>query len=162
MIYKEAIEKGLAEKAAYSKQINGLKKRNKKQLDEVFHKAHTATFRKLDCLKCANCCKTTSPIFRDVDIKRLSKYLRLSEQKFIDQYLFMDKESDYVLKTSPCAFLNSDNTCQVYEFRPLACREYPHTDRKNMFQILDLTRKNSEICPAVVSILDEINISLKK
>ncbi len=32
---------------------------------------------------------------------------------------------------SPCPFLGDDNYCSVYEARPKACREYPHTDRKN-------------------------------
>jgi Fe-S-cluster containining protein len=49
-----------------------------------------------------------------------------------------------------------DNTCAVYEDRPLACREYPHTDRKNMYQIMDLTTQNTLICPAVASIVEKI------
>ncbi|MBP6091474.1 MAG: YkgJ family cysteine cluster protein [Crocinitomicaceae bacterium] len=110
----------------------------------------------MDCLSCANCCKTTSPIFRDIDIKRIAKHLRLKENQFIQSYLRMDDEQDYVLQSSPCSFLNDDNTCSIYEFRPLACREYPHTDRKNMYQILDLTLKNTLVCPAVAKISLEI------
>jgi Fe-S-cluster containining protein len=70
--------------------------------------------------------------------------------------LRLDEDSDYVLKQSPCTFLQDDNTCSIYEIRPLACREYPHTDRKNMHQILDLTEKNILICPAVSKIVNEI------
>jgi hypothetical protein len=72
--------------------------------------------------------------------------------KFIDAYLKVDEDKDYVLKQSPCVFFSADNTCDIYEDRPLACREYPHTNRKNMYQILDLTLKNSHICPAVSKI----------
>lgn len=140
-------------KKAIFKAINRIRK---KDLDNVFHEAHEAVFDKVDCLDCANCCKTTSPIFRDADIKRLAKHLRMKPVAFIDQYLKLDDEQDYVLKSSPCAFLNDDNTCQVYENRPLACKGYPHTDRKNMYQILQLTRKNTEICPAVCSIVEKI------
>jgi Fe-S-cluster containining protein len=75
---------------------------------------------------------------------------------FTEKYLRLDEEQDYVLKTSPCAFLNSDNTCKVYDSRPLACREYPHTDRKNVVQIINLTIKNTEICPAVARIVEKI------
>ena len=32
-------------------------------------------FKKTDCLDCGNCCKTTSPIFTDKDIERISKYV---------------------------------------------------------------------------------------
>jgi Fe-S-cluster containining protein len=133
-----------------------LKKKNPRQWDELFHGLHQQTFKKMDCLTCANCCKTTSPIFREVDIKRISKKLRMHVNQFIDAYLKIDEDKDYVLKTSPCAFLDSENYCTIYEDRPLACREYPHTDRKNMFQILDLTVRNTLVCPAVSDIMDRI------
>jgi Fe-S-cluster containining protein len=96
-----------------------------------------------------------------VDVKRIAKHLRLKENQFIDEYLFMDQEGDYVLKQSPCSFLGTDNKCSIYEYRPLACREYPHTDRKNMHQILPLTSKNTEICPAVAQIVTEIILKYK-
>ena len=110
----------------------------------------------MDCLTCANCCKTTSPIFRDADIRRIAKHLRIKESQLIQNYLKMDEESDYVLQKSPCTFLGADNKCDIYEVRPLACREYPHTDRKNMIQILELTVENTLICPAVARIVKTI------
>ena len=64
----------------------------------------------------------------------------------------MDEEQDYVLTQAPCHFLGPDNKCSIYEHRPLACREYPHTNRKNMHQILNLTEKNTRVCPAVAEI----------
>jgi Fe-S-cluster containining protein len=140
----------------YQKWAAKAKKMNPKKLDDLIHSEHVSVFKKTDCLSCANCCKTTSPIFRDVDIQRISKHLRTTEQKFIATYLHMDSESDYVLNSSPCSFLGADNYCSIYEVRPLACREYPHTDRKNMYQLLNLTIKNTEICPAVKSILDKL------
>jgi uncharacterized protein len=154
--YHQQIKHGKDQKSFYESALKKLKKVNTSKLDNQFHDAHVSVFKKMDCLSCANCCKTTSPIFRDVDVKRLAKHLRMDESKFITSYLRMDEDSDLVLKQSPCAFLNSDNTCQVYEYRPLACREYPHTDRKNMYQILDLTRKNMEVCPAVVEVVQKI------
>ncbi len=134
------------------KQFKTWKKKHPKNFDEQIHSAHNRAFSKIDCLQCANCCKTTSPIFRDIDIKRISKSLRLKESEFIGNYLRMDEDRDYVLKQAPCTFLNNDNTCSIYDVRPLACREYPHTDRKNMHQILEITEKNTEICPAVAKI----------
>ncbi len=155
-IYKQLIEKIKNESAAVRKVFTKLKQRKPADLDQSFHRAHEKVFKKINCLECANCCKTTSPIFRDVDIKRISKQLRLKEKVFIESHLLLDAEGDYVLKSSPCVFLAEDNTCSIYEFRPLACREYPHTDRKNMHQILDLTEKNTLICPAVAEISLEI------
>jgi hypothetical protein len=150
----ELIEKAKAERESIKKQFAKLKKGKGKDTDELFHSRHDDFFQKNDCLTCANCCKTTSPIFRDVDIKRISKQLKLKEAAFINLYLRLDEEGDYVLKNSPCPFLDSsDNTCGIYSFRPLACAEYPHTNRKNMVQILNLTSRNAEICPAVASIV---------
>ena len=155
--HREIIEKAKAERENVKKHFAKLKKSKAKDTDEMFHSKHADFFKKNDCLTCANCCKTTSPIFRDVDIKRISKHMKLKEAAFIRSYLRLDEEGDYVLKSSPCVFLDtSDNTCGIYSFRPLACAEYPHTDRKNMLQILDLTARNTEICPAVASIVLQI------
>ncbi len=138
---------------ATKKIFRKMKQSKPNDLDQKFHKGHEAEFKKMDCLSCANCCKTTSPIFRDADIRRISKHLRVKEGKFISDYLRMDEEQDYVLKSSPCSFLEKDNSCSIYDVRPLACREYPHTDRKNMFQVLEITAENSLICPAVARIV---------
>jgi Fe-S-cluster containining protein len=152
MIYKDLLAQGLEEFKENKKLVQKFKKSNHRDLDNAFHKEHDKVFKKIDCLACANCCKTTSPVFRDIDIKRIASKLRMPIGKFIDSYLKIDEDEDYVLKQSPCAFLSNDNTCDIYEDRPLACREYPHTNRKNMFQILDITLTNSQICPAVSSI----------
>ena len=93
---------------------------------------------------------------RDTDIKRISSSLKMKEHELINDLLFLDNENDYVLKNSPCSFLNDDNTCSIYNVRPLACKEYPHTNRKKMHQIIDLTIKNSTICPAVSNIITNI------
>jgi Fe-S-cluster containining protein len=156
VIYKDILDDGEKLKDQSSKFFKNNKVKGKK-LDEVFHSAHEKAFREIDCLSCANCCKTTSPIFRDVDIKRIAKSLRTSEKQFIANYLHMDNDGDYVLNEAPCTFLDwSTNKCNIYDIRPLACREYPHTDRKNMHQILNLTQKNMEICPAVVKVVESV------
>ena len=156
--HRQSLDKARAESEDIKKLFSKLKKKKPKDLDEAFHRLHEREFRNMDCLECANCCKTTSPIFRDVDIKRLSKFLRMKENDLIATYLKIDEDNDYVLQHSPCSFLGDDNKCSVYEHRPLACREYPHTDRKNMHQILDLTRRNTQVCPAVANIVDEMKL----
>lgn len=133
-----------------------LKKKKPKDLDDQFHDLHLETFERIDCLACANCCKTTSPIFYQKDIERVAKHLKMKVQTFIDTYLRIDEEHDYVLKSSPCPFLDHENYCMVYESRPTACREYPHTDRKRMYQIMDLTYKNTIVCPAVIDIVEQL------
>ena len=162
MQYKKEIEIARQQMTQSKKNLARLAKGNRKKLDELFHGEHEKAFKKLNCLACANCCKTTSPIFRDVDIRRISRRLRLSEKDFVASALRMDEDGDYVLQRSPCLFLEEDNTCRIYEDRPLACREYPHTDRKNMYQIMNLTVLNSAICPAVSLILQKINAASEK
>lgn len=148
---QEWLDKGHEER----KDIDAFLKRawKQKNLDQEFHKAHEEAFKKINCLDCGNCCKTTSPIFRDADVRRISKNLRMKEKEFISKYLKIDEENDYVLQKSPCAFLADDNSCGIYDFRPLACKEYPHTNRKNMYQIVKITRENTKICPAVAKIV---------
>ena len=137
--------------------LKNLKRYDERRLDDVFHSAHEEVFSTTDCLQCANCCKTTSPIFYESDIERLSRALRMKPGDFVTQYLQVDEDKDYVLKSAPCPFLGEDNYCSVYEHRPKACREYPHTDRKKVIQILDLTYKNTLVCPAVLQILENVN-----
>ncbi|MES2587435.1 MAG: YkgJ family cysteine cluster protein [Bacteroidota bacterium] len=162
MKYLKEIEIAKQQFESTKKNLTRFAKQNKKKVDEFFHSEHVQVFKKIDCLSCANCCKTTSPIFRDVDIKRIAKRLKMSEKSFISENLRIDEDKDYVLKSSPCLFLNDDNTCRIYEDRPLACREYPHTNRKNMYQIMNLTIQNTLICPAVSIIVQKINKNTEK
>lgn len=148
------------DQATKNKQSNQkiLKRINKKKndLDTLFSKEHDTVFSKMDCLTCGNCCKTTSPIFKETDIKRIAKNLRVKPAKFIEEHLHIDEDNDYVLNSSPCTFLNEDNTCFIYDYRPQACREYPHTNRKKMSQILNLTLENTMVCPAVARIVENL------
>jgi uncharacterized protein len=142
--------------AENKKFLLGLKKRDPRKVDDLFHTQHEEVFEEINCLNCANCCKTTSPIFYQTDIERVARSLRLKPGEFIEKYLRIDEDKDYVLKSSPCPFLDDENYCKVYDDRPKACREYPHTDRKKMVQIMDLTHKNTLVCPAVFQMVERI------
>ncbi|MBT3207951.1 MAG: YkgJ family cysteine cluster protein [Bacteroidetes bacterium] len=133
-----------------------LKRKKPKRLDEIVNNLHQQKFQEIDCLDCANCCTTISPTLYNKDIEKLSKHLRIKPSEFFEKYLSVDSENDFVFKNSPCPFLQSDNYCRVYEYRPKACREYPHTDRKKFFQLLDLSLKNTFVCPAVFEIVQEL------
>jgi len=133
-----------------------LKKKPPKHLDVLMQELHEEEFERTDCLTCANCCKTTGPLFTNKDIERISKFLKMKPQAFIDQYLRIDEENDYVLQHVPCTFLGPDNKCLIYEVRPKACAEFPHTDRKKFQQISYLTLKNVAICPAAYNIVEEM------
>ena len=133
-----------------------LKKVAPKVLDSLIHPLHDEVFECTNCLECANCCKTTGPLFTDKDINRIAKYLSSKPSEFTEKYLQLDEDRDYVLKSVPCPFLAEDNSCSIYAFRPKACREFPHTDRIKQYQLLHLTQKNVEVCPAVFTIVEKL------
>jgi Fe-S-cluster containining protein len=153
--YKEMAQNRAKENKSF---VVRLRKKKPKDLDDVAYDAHIEAFEKVDCLECANCCKSISPIVIDRDIDRISKFLKMKRADVIDQYFEIDEDDDYVFKETPCSFLMPDNYCMIYEVRPRACREYPHTDRKRFYQILNLTYRNSFVCPAVYEVIE----SLKK
>ncbi|MEZ5041149.1 MAG: YkgJ family cysteine cluster protein [Saprospiraceae bacterium] len=144
------------ERKANKKFFQQLAQRKPKQLDQTVTELHDAVFEEMDCLTCANCCKTTSPIFTDKDIDRIARHLGMRPAVFVSTYLHLDEDGDYVLNVAPCPFLGTDNYCAIYEARPRACREYPHTNRKNFHQILDLTLKNTSICPAAFEVVKRL------
>ncbi len=131
-----------------------LKARIPKDLDNDVRDLHEKAFSDIDCLQCANCCRTLGPRFTQSDIDRISKYLNLHKDVFTSHYLQIDEDGDYVFKSMPCPFLSADNFCSVYEKRPKACAEYPHTDRRKFHQLFTLTVKNTFVCPAVYEIVE--------
>ncbi|HOX82817.1 MAG TPA: YkgJ family cysteine cluster protein [Chryseolinea sp.] len=157
MVDLENFKKQAANRSVDNKKfLLNQKKKDPRKVDDAFHQTHDEVFEEIDCLTCANCCKTTSPIFYQTDIERVSKAVRMKPGDFIEKYLHIDDDKDYVLKSSPCPFLDSENYCSVYEDRPKACREYPHTNRKKMVQIMELTYKNTLVCPAVLEIVERL------
>ena len=138
-----------------------LKKRPPKHLDALMQELHEAEFERTDCLECANCCKTTGPLVTDKDVSRIARHFKMKEQKFIETYLRVDEDNDFVMQSLPCPFLGADNYCSIYEVRPKACREFPHTDRRKFQQISNLTLKNVAICPAAFNIVEEMKRRIK-
>ena len=161
MIYQDKLDQAKLDKYLNERLPLQLKRLNPRKVDDMFHELHDEAFEEIDCLKCANCCKTTSPVLSDKDVRRLAKLFKVKETKFIDQYIRTDSDGDYIFNSTPCPFLLEDNECSVYESRPNACREYPHTDRRKMTQILDLAVTNTLICPAVGDIMKNIRKGMK-
>ncbi|HLP04277.1 MAG TPA: YkgJ family cysteine cluster protein [Paludibacter sp.] len=133
--------------------------KNKKKLENMdlqVHALHEKYSKRIDCLACANCCRTLGPRITDKDMERMAKALRLKVPDLISRYLRKDEDGDVVFKSMPCPFLGDDNYCAIYESRPKACREYPHTDRKRFYQIYNLSVKNAQTCPIVFEVLEEL------
>lgn len=150
-------KKSLEKKKAYHRFLQRTdKNRVLKQLPQL----HEQAFEQVNCLSCAACCKHYSPRFKTPDIKRISKYLRLKESVFIDTYLRLDEEGDYVVKQSPCPFLALDNYCSIYDVRPSDCARFPYTDEDVFVKRKHITLKNAEFCPAVYYVLEQLESSI--
>ncbi len=122
----------------------------------VIDEYHEEAFENISCLNCAACCKNYSPRFKTPDIKRISKFLKMKEGDFIERYLLLDEEGDYVVKTKPCAFLGVDNACSIYDVRPSDCSRFPYTNEDVFVKRKNITIKNSTFCPIAVFVLEKL------
>lgn len=133
-----------------------LEKGNRNHMLRQLPTLHEQAFSKIDCLQCARCCKNHSPRFKQPDIKRIAKVLRMKEGDLVTRYLKLDTDGDYVTQRSPCPFLAPDNTCNIYDDRPSDCRRYPYTDEDVLLKRTQLTLKNATVCPATFTVLEEL------
>ncbi|MXV37085.1 YkgJ family cysteine cluster protein [Flavobacteriaceae bacterium Ap0902] len=154
---EEYHQKAVAKDAQHRTFLKWLKKKKPKDLDQVAQAFHKEVFEEINCLDCANCCKTTGPLFTEKDIERIASHLKLKPSQFIEKYLHKDEDNDWVLNKLPCPFLAIDNYCLIYKVRPKACAEFPHTDRRKLYQINDLTIQNTKICPAAYEVVERMN-----
>jgi uncharacterized protein len=134
-----------------------LQRADKNKVLKQLPQLHEEAFEKIDCLQCAACCKNYSPRFKTPDVKRISKHLGLKESVFIDTYLDVDNEGDFVVKKTPCPFLGADNLCSIYEVRPSDCARFPYTNEDVIIKRQALTLKNATFCPIVVHVLDGLS-----
>jgi len=149
--HKDNVKKSKKENKKFFLKLN---KKAPKSIHSVINQLHDEVFDEIDCLRCANCCKTTPPIITDRDISRIAKHLKMKEGDFVQKYIVIDADGDYIYKTTPCVFLDDDNYCMIYEVRPKACREYPHTDTNRIS--LKLMQKNISVCPAVYEMVERM------
>jgi Fe-S-cluster containining protein len=148
-------EKKSAEHQKQYKQF--LARADKNKILKLLPALHNEAFGKIDCLQCAACCKNYSPRFKTPDIKRIGKHLQMKESAFIEAYLRLDEDGDYVVKSSPCPFLGDDNFCSIYEERPSDCKRFPYTNEDVIIKRQQITLKNSTFCPAVFFVLESLS-----
>lgn len=133
-----------------------LQRADKNKVLKALPALNEKAFEKINCLDCAACCKHYSPRFKTPDIKRISKHLKQKESDFIDTYLRLDEDGDYVVKSSPCPFLGADNYCSIYAVRPSDCERFPYTSEDVFIKRPNITLKNAEFCPIVVHVLERL------
>ena len=82
--------------------------------------------------------------------------LQMKESVFIDTYLKVDEEGDFVSNAKPCPFLGADNFCSIYDQRPSDCQRFPYTDEDVIYKRQQLTLKNSTFCPITYYVLEKL------
>lgn len=133
-----------------------LERADKNRLLKQLPDLHEEAVSRVNCLDCAACCKNYSPRFKTPDIKRIARHLKMKEGAFIDTYLRVDEDGDYVLQSKPCPFLEPDNHCRIYEVRPSDCARFPYTDEDVFFKRPKLTLVNAGFCPIVYVVLQRL------
>jgi uncharacterized protein len=152
-------EKKSGERQKIYKQF--LQRADKNKVLKLLPGFHDEAFENIDCLKCANCCKNYSPRFKTPDIKRISRHLKLRESEFIETYLTLDSDGDYVAKSTPCPFLGADNYCSIYDQRPSDCHRFPYTNEDVIVKRPAITQKNTTFCPITYFVIERLIGQLK-
>jgi Fe-S-cluster containining protein len=134
---------------------------NHKEVVANADEVHDEVFARIDCLACANCCKSIPPIVNQTDSRRIANFLKITEAQFQRKYLQTDEDGDTVINQSPCPFLITDNKCRIYEVRPKACREYPHTNNHEFVKNIRLHMQNTHYCPGVFHIIEKMKLIYK-
>jgi len=131
-------------------------------LDRLILKTDELIWKNINCLDCANCCKTMSPTYSPADISRISKHLGMTEKSFKRKWLVRDKNGDWLNKELPCQFLDKEsNKCGIYDVRPKDCAGFPHHNKKKMVDYMHVYKQNIEYCPATYKVIQKMMESIR-
>jgi len=126
-------------------------------LDKLTSEADKESWKRTDCLDCANCCKTMSPTYTKKDVKRIAAHLGMTEKAFREKWLYKDKTGDWMNVKQPCQFLDlKTNMCNIYAVRPRDCAGFPHHTKKKMVEYMHMYKQNIEYCPATYRVVEYI------
>lgn len=142
--------------------LTRISKNKPRGLDAQIQSLIPGVWKKIDCLACANCCKTMTPTYTPADQKRISKYLGMSVTAFQQKYLKQERggDRDWMNRSIPCQFLNrSDNKCRIYSVRPADCAGFPHLG-KRFVEYGHVHHQNLDHCPATFELVSRLKESL--
>lgn len=126
------------------------------RLDEKVFQLNESVSAKIDCTKCANCCKTVEPGVTQEEIGRLAQLNRQSTEEFIKSFISSEPGTGIqYLNHQPCIFLK-ENKCSIYEARPSSCADYPHLGHQHFkFRFKSIMNQYS-VCPIVFNVVEEL------
>ena len=143
--------------------LKRVEKLNPEGLDMLAEKLNTEVWQNVDCVSCANCCKTMTPTYTTKDIRRIAKHLNMRPKDFKERWLkYEKKDKDWVNKKQPCQFLDlSTNMCSIYEVRPADCAGFPHLTKKKMVDYMHMHQQNILYCPATFKMVEKMMEKIK-
>ncbi len=137
--------------------LTRLGKNPPRTLDIIAAEVDREVWTEIDCLSCANCCKTMSPTYTFADLKRISAHLGMSIKEFKAKWLYLDKNGDWMNVNTPCQFLDlTTNMCSIYEYRPADCAGFPHLAKRKMKEYIHVHQQNIEYCPATYRMVEKM------
>lgn len=137
--------------------LTRLKKTPPRKLDQWAVDTEPEVWKEVDCLSCANCCKTMSPTFTVADVNRIANFLGTTPKEFRDKYLFKDRIGDWLNVKQPCQFLDlKSNKCSIYAVRPSDCAGFPHLSKKKVVDYVHVHHQNVEFCPATFNMVQKM------
>jgi uncharacterized protein len=139
--------------------LSRLKRNPSRNLQSIAIKAGSNVWDEIDCLSCANCCKTMTPTYTNADIKKIASYLQISGDEMKRRWLKKERGTgNWVNKATPCQFLDlGTNMCNVYEVRPADCAGFPHLTKKKFVEYLHVHQQNLDECPATFKMVERMN-----
>lgn len=156
-------KKAKANKSVFRRFLSKLEKQPPRAVAKLTAALESEIWREVDCLTCANCCKTMTPTFNAADLKRISAHFGQTVDEFKKQWLRKEKkkDGDWLNKQEPCQFLNlSDNKCSIYAIRPADCAGFPHL-RKQFNDYVHVHKQNIEYCPATYKLVEKMKHSME-
>lgn len=144
--------------------LSRLEKQPSRTVGRLINSLEPETWKEIDCLTCANCCKTMTPTFNEADLKRISAHFGQTVDEFKANWLRKErkKDGDWINRQEPCQFLNlADNKCSIYAIRPADCAGFPHL-RKQFNQYAHVHKQNIEYCPATYRLVEKMKTSMEK
>ncbi len=125
------------------------------KVDKIVHKLNEKYLSLYDCTKCGNCCKQLAPSLSQEEILEITDFLNITYEDFIEKFVNRETTNGFILKNQECPFLNK-NKCSIYEYRPEACRSFPHLHKDNINHRLLSLLDNIHICPIIYYIFEDL------
>jgi Fe-S-cluster containining protein len=143
--------------------LGKIEKNAPRGLDKIAEKVDKEVWQEVDCLTCANCCKSMTPTFTKQDLVRISAHFKQTPDEFKEKWLYKDKNGDWMNTRTPCQFLDKKtNMCSIYSIRPADCAGFPHLAKKKMVEYIDVHKQNVEYCPATYKMVEKMQLMFAK